>query len=210
VAKAVLDRLGAAVGLLALAPLLLLVAVAIVLDDGFPVLFRQIRVGRGGRPFRLWKFRSMRRNAAGPRITTGRDPRITRAGAWLRRYKIDELPQLWNVLVGELSLVGPRPEVPAFVDPADPVWQGVLAVKPGITDPASLAYRQEEQMLAGAPDPEHYYREVLLPAKLALNLEYLRTRSFWRDLRLIIRTLQACISPHERTTIHTVQPTHHR
>lgn len=209
-AKTVFDRVAAAVGLLLLSPALALLAVAIALEDGFPVLFRQTRVGRGGRPFRLVKFRSMLAGVAGTRITAGRDPRVTRVGAWLRRYKIDELPQLWNVLKGDLSLVGPRPEIPPFVDEKDPAWRAVLAVRPGITDPATLQFRHEEEVLAGAGDPEQYYRETILPAKLALNLEYIRARTFWGDLKLIARTVRACAVADERTTLHTVQPTHHR
>jgi lipopolysaccharide/colanic/teichoic acid biosynthesis glycosyltransferase len=199
VLKAAFDKLAAAAGLLALAPALAALAVAIALEDGFPVLFRQTRVGRRGKPFRLVKFRSMRVGAPGTRITAGGDPRVTRVGAWLRRYKIDELPQLWNVLAGDLSLVGPRPEIPPFVDVGDPAWRAVLEVKPGITDPASLRYRREEELLAGAPDPEQTYREQILPAKLALNLEYIRTRTFWGDLKLIGRSVQACAKVDEHT-----------
>jgi lipopolysaccharide/colanic/teichoic acid biosynthesis glycosyltransferase len=194
VTKAVFDRVAAALGLVVLAPALALVAVAIVLEDGFPVFFRQTRVGRGGRPFRLVKFRSMRVGVAGTRITANRDPRVTRVGKWLRRRKVDELPQLWNVLTGDLSLVGPRPEIPPFVDAQDPVWRAVLQVRPGITDPASLHFRHEEEMLAGTADAERYYRETILPPKLALSLEYLRTRTFWGDLKLIARTLRACVA----------------
>lgn len=197
--KAAFDRLAAAAGLLALAPALAAVALAIALEDGLPVLFRQTRVGRRGRPFRLVKFRSMRAGAPGTRITAGGDPRVTRVGAWLRRYKIDELPQLWNVLAGDLSLVGPRPEIPPFVDVGDPAWRAVLEVKPGMTDPASLRYRREEDLLAVVRDPEQYYRERILPAKLALNLEYIRTRTFWGDLKLIGRTVQACAKSDEHT-----------
>ncbi len=197
-AKAVFDRVAAALGLVVLAPVLALIAAAIVLEAGFPVLFRQTRVGRGGRPFRLVKFRSMRMDVAGTRITAGRDPRVTRVGAWLRRRKIDELPQLWNVLRGDLSLVGPRPEIPPFVDTQDPVWRAVLEVRPGITDPASLQFRHEEELLSGAADAERYYREAILPPKLALNLEYIRTRTFWGDLKLIARTLRACAATEPR------------
>ena len=197
-AKAVFDRVAAALGLVVLAPALVLIAMAIVLEDGFPVLFRQTRVGRGGRPFRLVKFRSMRVGVAGTRITAGRDPRVTRVGKWLRRRKVDELPQLWNVLMGDLSLVGPRPEIPPFVDTEDPVWRAVLEVRPGITDLASLQFRREEEMLAGAADAERYYREAILPPKLSLNLEYIRTRTFWGDLKLIVQTLRACVATEPR------------
>jgi lipopolysaccharide/colanic/teichoic acid biosynthesis glycosyltransferase len=208
--KAVFDRAAAAVGLVVLSPLLAAIALAIVLDDRLPILFRQTRVGRNGRPFRLAKFRSMRVSMAGARITAGADPRITRVGRILRRYKLDELPQLWNVLIGDLSLVGPRPEIPAFVEPGNPLWREVLSVRPGITDLASLQFRHEEQVLGQAADPERYYRETILPAKLALNREYIRRRSFWLDLKLILLTLRSCLLPHERPSVHPLQSAHDR
>lgn len=191
----VFDCTVAAIGLVVLSPFLLAAAAAVVLESGWPFLFRQTRVGRGGRPFQLAKFRSMRRAAPGRSITAGDDPRVTRVGRFLRRYKIDELPQLWNVLKGDMSLVGPRPEVPQFVDIADPVWQSLLLVKPGITDLASLVHRHEEEILAGTADPERYYRDVVLPAKLALNFYYLQNRNFWRDLKLIMLTARYSLLP---------------
>jgi lipopolysaccharide/colanic/teichoic acid biosynthesis glycosyltransferase len=194
-AKAAFDRICAAVGLVLFSPLLAAAAAAIVSEDGLPVLFRQRRVGRNGALFEILKFRSMRRGTPGARITSACDPRLTRVGKFLRRYKIDELPQLWNVLKGEMSLVGPRPEVPAFVDPADPVWRAVLEVMPGITSLASIAYRHEEQILAPCDEPERYYRQVVLPAKLALNFEYIQRRSFWLDLKLILLTLRCSPFP---------------
>lgn len=209
-AKVLFDRLAAALGLILLSPVLAAVAAAIALEDGFPVLFRQTRIGRGGRPFRLLKFRSMRRDMPGTTITYGPDPRITRVGAWIRRYKLDELPQLWNVWKGELSLVGPRPEIPSFVDLSDPVWRAVLEVRPGITDLASIRYRNEVEVLAGVSDPQRYYRETIVPDKLALNLEYIRTRTFWGDLKLIVRTLRACVNPDGASPLHSIQPTDHR
>jgi lipopolysaccharide/colanic/teichoic acid biosynthesis glycosyltransferase len=181
--------------LVLLSPVLVAAAIAIALEDGWPVLFRQCRVGRDGREFLLLKFRSMRLGMAGTRITTKQDSRITRTGAVLRRYKLDELPQFWNVVRGDMSLIGPRPEVPAFVDPQDPKWRAVLRVKPGISDLASLAYRNEEELFAGAADPERHYREVLLPAKLALSLHYIRIRSFWQDLKLFVLTIRYSIAP---------------
>lgn len=193
--KAAFDRLVAAAGLILLSPVLLTIAAAIAVEDSLPVFFRQVRIGRGGRPFQILKFRSMRAGVAGPRITAANDARLTRVGNLLRRYKLDELPQLWNVLKGQMSLVGPRPEVPAFVDPSDPAWQAVLAAKPGITDVASLVYRNEEEILAGRSDPEDYYREVVLPEKLAINLQYIANSSFWRDLRLIMQTVRYSLSP---------------
>jgi lipopolysaccharide/colanic/teichoic acid biosynthesis glycosyltransferase len=182
-------------GLIVLAPLLLLIAAAVALTDGRPILFRQVRVGRSGSPFKLAKFRSMRTNLAGAQITSGRDRRVTGLGRILRRYKLDELPQLWNVLAGHMSLIGPRPEVPSFVDRSSPVWREVLSVRPGITDLASLVYRDEEGLLTAAGDPESHYREVILPDKLALNLQYMRMRSPGSDLRIIALTLAASIFP---------------
>ena len=182
------DVLTAIVGLLLLAPVLGGIALAIALTDGLPVFFRQSRVGRNGKPFQLLKFRSMRSSTTGPHITGAGDARITRLGAFLRHYKLDELPQLWNVLRGDMRLVGPRPEVPRFVDMTDPTWQAVLSVKPGITDLASLLYRHEEELLAEVNNVEDHYRNTILPAKLALNLEYLSVRTFWSDLKLICLT----------------------
>jgi len=193
--KSLLDRAAAMAGLVLFSPVMLAAAVAVWLEDGFPVFYRHRRVGRGNRPFLLMKFRSMRRDSAGLQITSGRDPRITRAGRILRRYKIDELPQLWNVLKGEMSLVGPRPEVPDYVDPASPIWQSVLCVRPGITDLATLVYRNEEEILARAEDPDRYYREVLLPSKLALNIRYLRASSWIRDLKLLLLTVRFSFFP---------------
>lgn len=181
--------------LVALAPLLGIIAFAVVLADGFPVLFRQVRIGKHGAPFEVMKFRSMRAGVSGARITPGRDTRVTKLGGFLRRYKLDELPQFWNVLVGDMSVIGPRPEVPAFVDPASPAWQEVLGTRPGITDLASLVYRDEEGLLAGKADPEAYYRAVILPDKLALNAAYLRKRSITRDLCIIALTAASSVFP---------------
>jgi lipopolysaccharide/colanic/teichoic acid biosynthesis glycosyltransferase len=189
------DRTLAGLGLLVCAPLVLVIAVAIWLEDGGPVLFRQVRVGRFGNPFQLFKFRSMRRNQVGKSLTAEGDRRVTRSGRFLRRYKLDELPQLWNVIRGEMSLIGPRPEVPQFVALADPVWSAVLQVKPGITDLATLAYRDEEKILAGYGDIERGYREVVLPAKLALNREYLMKRSVWSDIKLVALTIRYSFVP---------------
>lgn len=191
-AKRAFDICCAALGLALLAPLLLVLALWIKLDSPGPVLFRQQRVGRQGRPFLIHKFRTMRVDNAGPQITVGADPRITRSGAWLRRYKLDELPQLWDVLRGAMSLVGPRPEVPKYVAlyPED-LRRLVLSVRPGITDPASLRYRNESERLAAAADPEREYIEVVMPAKLALAADYVREASLGGDLRLILSTLAA-------------------
>ena len=172
-------------GLILLSPLLTGAALLILACDGRPILFRQTRLGLGGRPFRILKFRSMRNNTEGRPITTSRDHRVTAAGAWLRRFKIDELPQLVNVLVGDMSLIGPRPEVPEFVDHEDNLWREVLGVRPGITDLASLTFRDEEAILGAAANPAVHYRSVILPEKLRLNLQDQRTRSPSRDLKLL-------------------------
>jgi lipopolysaccharide/colanic/teichoic acid biosynthesis glycosyltransferase len=183
------------VAMIVLSPILLLISAAIVLETGRPVFFAQWRVGRDGQMFLLRKFRTMKIDQKGPSITAHGDARITRVGRLLRTFKLDELPQLWNVIRGEMSLVGPRPEVPQFVDRRDRVWNWVLQVRPGITDPASITYRNEEELLAQAADPVRYYRETVLPAKLALNLEYLEQRSFWLDLKVIAQTVKCAVFP---------------
>lgn len=194
--KRMLDLLGAGLGLLLLAPLLLLIALAIKLDGPGPVFFRQERVGRHGRLFRIHKFRSMVADAPqrGPGLTVGADARITRVGALLRRHKLDELPQLIDVLQGTMSLVGPRPELPRYVARyAELVGVAtrdrILSVRPGLTDPASLAYRDEAALLAGAADPERTYLQHILPRKLALAEAYVARAGLGSDLRLIARTL---------------------
>ena len=189
--KRAFDLLASASGLVMLAPLLLLIAVAVKLDSRGPVLFRQERVGRNGRIFRIRKFRTMVRDAPrlGGAITVGRDPRITRVGHVLRRYKLDELPQLIDVLLGDMSLVGPRPEVPKYVALYPPgIRERVLSVRPGLTDNASLAYIDENAQLAGAADPEREYVEKILPEKLRLYVEYVDNRSLALDLSIIGRT----------------------
>ncbi|MBZ5596307.1 MAG: sugar transferase [Acidobacteriia bacterium] len=194
-AKTAFDRVAGALGLVLLSPVLMAVAAVILADDGWPVLFVQERIGRDFRPFRMIKFRSMRLKTPGTRITAGDDPRVTRSGRFLRRYKIDELPQLWNVVTGEMSLVGPRPEIAEYVVHEDPAWLAVMEVKPGITDLASLIYRDEENMLSGQSNPERYYRESVLPAKLILNVRYMRHASFWLDLKLILLTVRYSFIP---------------
>jgi lipopolysaccharide/colanic/teichoic acid biosynthesis glycosyltransferase len=195
VAKRSFDLLVSAAGLAALAPVFLLIALAVLLESGFPILFPQKRVGRHGRAFHILKFRSMRAGAAGAAITAGNDRRITPIGRLLRRYKLDELPQLWNVFRGDMSLVGPRPEVPRYVDLQDPAWHRVLQAAPGITDVASLVYRHEDELLARAANVDDYYRHTILPAKLALNLAYLTRRSLWRDLEIILVTVRYSLAP---------------
>ena len=184
-------------GLILFLPLFALVALCIKLNSQGPVFFRQVRMGRNGRPFRILKFRSMAVNVpdGGLGITVSGDRRITAVGKIIRRYKIDELPQLWNVLCGDLSLVGPRPELPAYVALYTAEQRGVLSVRPGITDPASLAYRNEEEILAGHADPEQFYLREILPDKLARNLKYLRQMSFRNDLKIILRTMASSFFP---------------
>jgi lipopolysaccharide/colanic/teichoic acid biosynthesis glycosyltransferase len=184
-----------ALALLILSPILVGIAVAVFLESGLPILFSQTRVGRDRKAFRLLKIRTMHQGLQGSCITASGDPRITRTGKFLRKFKLDELPQLWNVVRGDMSLVGPRPEVPQFVDPTDPVWRSVLRVRPGITDPASIAYRDEEELLATANDPIRFYKEVVLPDKLARNLAYLEKRSLWSDLGVIVRTVRCAALP---------------
>lgn len=190
--KRLFDVICSGLGLLLLSPVLLAVAVWIKLDSPGPVMFRQERVGRFGRTFRIHKFRTMRVDAPalGPQITIGADPRITRSGQFLRASKLDELPQLWDVLRGAMSLVGPRPEVPRYVAlyPAE-LRDVVLSVRPGITDPASLSFRNESELLARAADPEREYVEVVMPAKLKLAAAYVRQASLMTDVRLIVATL---------------------
>ena len=194
--KRLFDLLASATGLLLLAPLLLAIALWIRLDSPGPVFFRQERVGLRGQPFRIFKFRSMRADNAGPQITVGADDRITRSGRFIRAYKLDELPQLLNVLLGDMSIVGPRPEVPRYVAlyPAD-VRDEVLSVRPGMTDWASVQYRSESALLAQSPDPERTYVETVLPAKLALCQQYVRERSLLLDLKIIAMTLGILLKP---------------
>ena len=188
-AKRAFDLLVAALALLLLAPLLLGVALWVRLDSPGPVLYRQQRVGRHGVPFMIHKFRTMRAGAEGLALTVGDDPRITRAGRFLRRTRIDELPQLIDVLRGAMSLVGPRPEVPRYVAlyPAG-LRERALAVRPGITDPASLAFINESELLARAADPEHEYVHVILPAKLQRAADYADSASLATDVRVLWQT----------------------
>jgi lipopolysaccharide/colanic/teichoic acid biosynthesis glycosyltransferase len=172
-------------------------ALAVFVESGLPILFLQTRVGRNGQLFRLVKIRTMRPRASGHGITVSGDPRITRVGRVLRKFKLDELPQLWNVVRGQMSLVGPRPEVPEFVDLTQPVWRSVLRVRPGITDPVSIAYRDEESLLATANDAVRFYRESVLPDKLARTLCYLENRSAWRDLLVIAQTIRCAAFPQQ-------------
>ncbi len=189
-AKRAIDVLAAGLGLLVLSPLLLLAALAVRLDSAGPVLFSQERIGRNFRPFRIYKFRTMVSDAEkrGGQITFGADPRITRVGRLLRKLKIDELPQLFNVLVGEMSLVGPRPEVPKYVEMFRDDYVYVLSVRPGITDLASVKYRDEAEQLATADDPQREYAERILPDKIALARQYVDSATLAGDLAIVLKT----------------------
>lgn len=189
--KRLFDVVASALGLVLLSPLLAVVSLVVKLHDGGPIFFRQERVGRGGLPFRMWKFRTMVVNAdrLGRPLTVGRDPRITPLGHWLRKLKIDELPQLVNVLKGEMSLVGPRPEVAKYVVMYTPMQQRVLDLTPGITDPSSIRYRNESDFLATSSDPERTYVEIVMPDKIRINLEYAEGASAWSDVVVVLQTI---------------------
>ena len=191
--KRAVDILLSSLALLTLVPILALIAVAIVMDSGWPIFYRQERVGRGFQMFRIWKFRSMTMSHEGPLITVRGDTRVTRVGRVLRATKLDELPQLWNVVRGDMSLVGPRPEIPEYVAMFANRYKDVLAVRPGITDLASVQFRDEEYVLARVPDSVEYYARKLLPAKLELAEEYLRKRSFLFDLSILLQTFKAVL-----------------
>lgn len=186
--------LGAAAAILLL-PVMAAIAAVILCMDGRPVLFRQQRVGQFGRPFWIWKFRTMAPDAEriGGSLTVGADPRITPLGRWLRRHRLDELPQLANVLRGQMSLVGPRPETPDFVAAYTAEQRDVLRLKPGVTDVASIAYRDEASLLAAAADPHAAYREVIAPAKIRLSLDYARGATVLSDLRVVLRTARCLL-----------------
>ena len=197
VAKRAFDLLASAAGLLALSPLLAAVAIVVKLGSRGPILFRHRRVGRDGRDFTLLKFRTMtvRDGADRGSFDAGDRSRVTRSGRLLRATKLDELPQLWNVLVGEMSLVGPRPEVRSWVDLDPGRWSLALSVRPGITDPASILYRDEESLLAASPDPTRLYAEHILPRKLSIYERYARSRTFLGDLTILWETARALASP---------------
>lgn len=191
-AKRIFDLLTATFGLLLLAPLLLALAAWIRLDSPGPVFFRQERLGRHGRPFRIHKFRTMQHAAPGLPLTVGDDRRITRAGRWLRRTRLDELPQLIDVLAGDMSLVGPRPEVPRYAAQVPAALrERWLAVRPGLTDPVSLDHLDEAAWLARAADPEREYVETILPRKVQAAVAYAERATLWTDLGVLARTLKA-------------------
>jgi len=185
-------------GLILVSPLIAFLGFAIAVTSGRPVFFRQRRVGQHGHTFDLCKLRTMRPSSSGPQITSGNDARITRLGRFLRQTKLDELPTLWNVVRGDMSLVGPRPEVPRFVKLEDPVWQKVLTVRPGITDPVTLRLRSESDLLAQiAGDTEEYYEKELQPSKLKGYVAYLEERSWRSDVNVLLRTFAVVIAPRE-------------
>ena len=194
--KRLFDITASGLGLLVLSPLFLILAVWIKLDSPGPVFYRQVRVGRGNKDFRLFKFRSMRVGSDKKGLITvgGHDPRVTRSGYYIRKYKLDELPQLINVFIGDMSLVGPRPEVRKYVDLYTPEQLHVLDVRPGITDMASIRYRNENELLELAADPEQYYPDAVMPDKLRINLEYIADHSFIKDLKIIFMTFKAVVT----------------
>jgi lipopolysaccharide/colanic/teichoic acid biosynthesis glycosyltransferase len=202
------DLFWSTLGLVLLWPLFLVLGLLIALDDGGPVLYRQDRVGKGGRLFRMLKFRTMLVDAdkGGELLTVGRDPRTTRVGYWMRELKLDELPQLWNVLVGEMSLVGPRPEVPRYVARYTAEQWRVLDLTPGITDRASIRYRDESALLARASDPEALYVTQILPDKIRLNLEYAAHATVWTDFWIVLSTVAHMALPWPRALDDVASP----
>jgi lipopolysaccharide/colanic/teichoic acid biosynthesis glycosyltransferase len=193
--KRLTDIVLGSIGLTIAAPVLVYVAIRIKLEDGGPIFYRGVRVGRHGRHFRMFKLRTMVINAdkiGGPSAADG-DPRITRIGSWLRSHKLDELPQFINVLIGDMSFVGPRPEVPFYTDMYSEREKAILSVRPGITDFATLWNSNEGEVLAGSADPERTYREEIRPTKIRLQLEYVQRQSFWTDMSIIRQTVSAVV-----------------
>lgn len=190
--KRLFDIVSSGLGLIVLSPLFAILAVWIKADSKGPVFYRQIRVGRNNRDFRLYKFRSMRPDSDKFGLITvgGRDPRVTRSGYYIRKYKLDEFPQLINVFLGDMSLVGPRPEVRKYVDMYTPEQMRVLKVRPGITSLASIRYRNENDILAASEDPDRTYIEQVMPDKLAIDLEYVDRATLWNDIKLIFSTFR--------------------
>lgn len=194
--KRLFDIIASGCGLLVLSPVFIIVALWIKIDSKGPVFFRQVRVGRYNKDFRIFKFRSMRVGSDKGSLVTigGRDPRVTRSGYFIRKFKIDELPQLINVFLGDMSLVGPRPEVRHYVNYWTPDQMRVLDVRPGITDPASIRFRNENELLEKAEDPERYYIDVIMQEKIELYLEYVEKSSFWYDIKLIFQTFKVIVT----------------
>lgn len=194
--KRFFDIVASGCGLLVLLPLFLVIAIWIKLDSKGPVFYRQVRVGRHNKDFRIIKFRSMRVGADKGSLVTigGRDPRITRSGYFIRKYKLDELPQLINVFIGQMSIVGPRPEVRHYVDYWTKEQLHVLDVRPGITDPASIKFRNENEMMEKADNPENYYINIIMQEKIRLYLEYVGKVGFWYDIKLIFKTFKVIVT----------------
>lgn len=191
--KWIFDKTVSLTGLIALSPVFAAISVVIKFESpGLPIFFRQTRIGQYGKPFCLVKFRNMRpgQNDKSQHITVAGDPRITRIGRFLRKYKLDELPQLWNVLKGDMSFVGPRPDVAGYADKLEGDDRIILTLRPGITCPATIKYRNEEELLARQPDPKVYNDTVLWPDKVRLNREYAKNNSFWGDLKIILQTIR--------------------
>lgn len=194
--KRLFDIVASGLGLIVLSPVFLILAIWIKLDSSGPVFYRQVRVGRGNKDFRIFKFRSMRVGSDKGSLVTigGHDPRITRSGYFIRKFKLDEFPQLINVFVGDMSLVGPRPEVRHYVEYWTPEQMHVLDVRPGITDPASIKFRNENELMEAASDPEKYYIEVIMQEKIKLYLEYVQHHSFLGDIGLIFKTFWVIVT----------------
>ena len=205
--KRLFDIVASACGLILLSPLFFIVSVWIKLDSIGPVFYRQVRVGRYNKDFKIFKFRTMRVGADKGSLVTigGRDPRVTRIGYYLRKFKIDELPQLINVFIGDMSLVGPRPEVRHYVNYWTSEQLHVLDVRPGITDPASIKFRNENELMESAEDPESFYINVIMQEKLKLYLEYVHNASFWYDIKLIFKTIYTVVKEYLQDDIYRRQ-----
>ncbi|NMF07010.1 sugar transferase [Clostridium beijerinckii] len=195
VVKRIFDLICSTLGLIVLSPILIVIAIRIKTDSDGPVFFKQIRIGEKNKEFEILKFRTMVVDAEklGRQITVGNDSRITKIGAFLRKYKLDELPQLINVFKGDMSLVGPRPEVPRYVNMYNEEQRRVLEVKPGITDLASIRYRDENDLLGEAENPDDFYINTIMPDKLALNLEYINKNNIFLDIYIILKTIIKCL-----------------
>lgn len=194
--KRLFDIISSGIGLIFLSPIFLFLAIWIKIDSTGPVFYKQVRVGRSGKDFKIFKFRSMRQGSDKKGLITvgGRDPRVTKSGYYIRKYKLDEFPQLINVFVGDMSVVGPRPEVRKYVDLYNDEQLRVLSVRPGITDIASIKYRNENELLEKADDPDKTYIEIIMPDKLKYNLEYIDKASFVYDIKLIFMTFKEIIT----------------
>lgn len=193
--KRCFDVVGATIGFVVTSPIMLFAACAILIFDGRPVLFKQQRIGRDSKLFTLYKFRSMREASAGPLVTGADDPRITSLGHILRKTKIDELPQFFNILAGHMSFVGPRPDVERYLDHVPSDLRDVLKLTPGLTSPATIAFRNEEQLFVGIENREQYYVQHIMPQKMKMNLEYAQRATLWSDLVVILQTVCAIILP---------------